>query len=432
MTHSDSTYAQQVADESAAVLRLARVAYECAPQAAALRTETKNQVLLAAASALETHADEIIEANAKDLQAGRERGMPENILDRLLLDHDRIHAMAVGLRQVAELADPIGTIVRGSMMPNGIEMRQVRVPLGVMGMVYEARPNVTVDAFGLALKSGNIALLRGSKSAKHSNQKLVEILQAVLVSHGLAAEFVQLLPCETHESVQALITAREYVDVVIPRGGAGLINAVVAHATVPTIETGTGNCHVYLDHELDLEQGIAIVLNGKTRRTSVCNATETLLLDAELDSVAKQAVLQALVDAGVRLHGEVSELAPLTTAEIIPATETDWDSEYLSMDIAVKIVAGVQGAVEHIRKYSTGHTEAIATTNLVTAQYFAQHVDAAAVMINASTAFTDGQQYGMGAEIGISTQKLHARGPMALPELTSTKWILTGQGHTRD
>ncbi|MCS4492290.1 glutamate-5-semialdehyde dehydrogenase [Corynebacterium sp. ES2715-CONJ3] len=417
--------------ETEQVVARARVARSLAPTVARLSTARKNHLLNQAAQALEDHAEDILQANARDITAGRERGMSDNLIDRLALDRNRIKGMAEGLRQVARLRDPVGDIVAGRVMENGMKMRQVRVPLGVMGMVYEARPNVTVDAFGLALKSGNVALLRGSRSAAFSNQALVNILQDAAREQGLPAEIVQLLPCDTHDSVTALVTARGLVDVVIPRGGAGLINAVVHQATVPTIETGTGNCHLYIDSECDLDQAIAILINGKTRRTSVCNATETVLIDKALNATSTHRILSALIEAGVTVHGDTEEFLPLGLSEIIPATQQDWEEEYLSMDIAVKMVAGVNGAIAHIRQYSTGHTEAIATTNIITAQRFVDEVDSAAVMVNASTAFTDGEQYGMGAEIGISTQKLHARGPMALPELTSTKWILEGNGHIR-
>ena len=417
--------------ESAEVTRLATAARAVAPVTARLTSEQKNQVLVAAASALLAATGRILAANNADIAAGEAAGMSPSLLDRLRLSPERIEAIAGGLRQVAGLADPVGDIVRGSVMPNGIRMRQVRVPLGVMGMVYEARPNVTVDAFGLALKSGNVALLRGSKSARHSNTALVEILQEVVVRHGLPKEVVQLLPCETHDSVQALITARGLVDVVIPRGGAGLINAVVENATVPTIETGTGNCHFYIDRDAEIDSAIKMLLNGKTRRPSVCNTTETVLIDRALPASEILRVVEALQGAGVRVHGNIDQLAAVGATNIIAATDEDWVGEYLSLDIACALVDGVDEAIDHIRTWSTGHTEGIATTNYATAQRFATEVDSAAVMINASTAFTDGEQYGMGAEIGISTQKLHARGPMALPELTSTKWILEGQGHTR-
>ncbi|GAA1473124.1 glutamate-5-semialdehyde dehydrogenase [Corynebacterium felinum] len=419
------------AHEREEVISKATTAKRVAPLAAQLSAGEKNTLLEAAAHALIARTDEILAANQRDIDNARAHNVADNIIDRLALDPQRIEGIADGLRQVARLKDPVGEIVQGSVMPNGIHMRQIRVPLGVMGMVYEARPNVTVDAFGLALKSGNVALLRGSKSAKNSNQALVEILQSVLKEHGLPEEIVQLLPCETHDSVQDLITLRGLVDVVIPRGGAGLINAVVTGATVPTIETGTGNCHFYIDRDADIDEGIALLLNGKTRRTSVCNATETVLIDAALSADAQLKIIQALQDAGVTVHGNVDELQAIGAHNVVQATDSDWEEEYLSLDIAAKIVDGVDGAIEHIRRYSTGHTEGISSRKASTLQKFAQQVDSAAVMLNASTAFTDGEQYGMGAEIGISTQKLHARGPMALPELTSTKWILDGAGHTR-
>ncbi|QGU01491.1 Gamma-glutamyl phosphate reductase [Corynebacterium kalinowskii] len=406
------------------VLAKARAAKAVAPEVARLTSGRKNEILHAAATRLIERSADILAANQADIAAGRAAGMAESLIDRLSLDEARIEGIAGGLIQVASLTDPVGEVLRGSTMPNGIQMKQIRVPLGVMGMVYEARPNVTVDAFGLALKSGNVALLRGSKSARNSNAALVGILQNVLVEHDVPAEAVQLLPCDTHDSVKDLITARGLVDVVIPRGGAGLINAVVLGATVPTIETGTGNCHVYIDRDADIDLGINILLNSKTRRPSVCNTAETVLIDSALPEPRR--IIEALQGAGVRVHGDVEKLGA-----DVAATEEDFADEYLSMDIAAALVDGIDGAIEHIARYSTGHTEAIATNNIVTAQRFADSVDAAAVMINASTAFTDGEQYGMGAEIGISTQKLHARGPMALPELTTTKWILQGTGQVR-
>lgn len=410
--------------ERAEVLDKARRAKDVAPTLATLPQPTKNQVLHAAADALLARADEILAANQRDLDEGRAQGMEESLLDRLALDQGRIEGIAGGLRQVASLKDPVGEVLRGHVMDNGIQMKQVRVPLGVMGMVYEARPNVTVDAFGLALKSGNAALLRGSKTARHSNEMLVEILQDTLAAHELPREAVQLLPCETHDSVQDLITARGLVDVVIPRGSARLIEAVVTNATVPTIETGTGNCHFYIDRDAELDSAIAMLLNGKTRRVSVCNATETVLVDSALPEGAKQRIITALQDAGVTIHGDAAK-------GFVPATDEDWGEEYLSMDIAYAEVDGVDGAIAHIAKWSSGHTDAIASQGALALRRFADHVDSAAVVLNASTAFTDGEQYGMGAEIGISTQKLHARGPMALPELTTTKWILEGTGQTR-
>ena len=381
---------------------MARAAKDVAQALANASTEDKNRILNDAAAALEARASDIMAANERDIRAGREAGLSEALIDRLALTPERVKGIADGLRQVASLPDPVGDIVAGRTLANGLRIRQVRVPLGVMGMVYEARPNVTVDAFGLALKSGNVALLRGSQSAWHSNSQLVEI-------------------------VRDLITARGLVDVVIPRGGAGLIAAVVENATVPTIETGSGNCHLYVDGEADVDEAIALAVNGKTRRPSVCNATETVLIDVALPAEARQRIVSALQEAGVTVHGLPEELGE----GVVPADESDWHAEYLSMDIAVKLVDGVEGAIAHIAEFSSGHTEAIATRSLAAAEKFTAEVDAAAVLVNASTAFTDGEQFGFGAEIGISTQKLHARGPMALPELTSTKWIVFGDGHTR-
>ncbi|WP_050067224.1 glutamate-5-semialdehyde dehydrogenase [Rhodococcus sp. RD6.2] len=400
--------------------RRARVASKAL---ALLTTAQKDAALHAAADAVLAATDAVLAANAVDVETARAAGTEESLIDRLRLTADRIDGIASGLRQVAGLADPVGEVVRGSTLPNGLEIRQLRVPLGVVGMVYEARPNVTVDAFGLALKSGNAALLRGSSSAKASNAALVEVLRAALTEQGLPADAVQLLPSEDRSSVTHLIQARGLVDVVIPRGGAGLINAVVRDATVPTIETGVGNCHVYVHAAADLDRARDIVLNAKTRRPSVCNTAETVLIDAAIADVAVPALTQALQTAGVVIHGDLDGQ--------VPATEADWTEEYLTLDIAMKVVADLDEAVAHIDRYGTGHTEAIVTDNLAAAREFTARVDAAAVMVNASTAFTDGEQFGFGAEIGISTQKLHARGPMGLPELTSTKWVVWGDGHTR-
>ena len=413
------------------VLSKARAAKAVAPQFAQLPTPRKNEILNRAADNLVAHTEDILAANERDIEAGRANGMSESLIDRLSLDAARVEGIAGGLRQVASLQDPVGEILQGRTMDNGIQMKQVRVPLGVMGMVYEARPNVTVDAFGLALKSGNVPLLRGSKSAKNSNAKLVELLQDTLVEFDLPREGVQLLPCETHDSVQDLITARGLVDLVIPRGGARLINAVVENATVPAIETGTGNCHFYVDASADLDKAVDMVVNGKTRRTSVCNATEGVLIDAALSDASKLRVITSLQEAGVTIHGDVKELEAFGVKDAVEATDDEWREEFLSMDICAKVVDGVDGAIAHIAEYTTGHTEAIAAQDADVLMTFANEVDAAAVMLNASTAFTDGEVYGMGAEIGISTQKLHARGPMALPELTSTKWVLQGTGQTR-
>ncbi|MFD3463080.1 glutamate-5-semialdehyde dehydrogenase [Nocardia fluminea] len=410
-------------DIRAAVHDAARRARVASRVLAQLTTAQKNEALHAAADALLAAADRVLAANAEDIATAQAAGTEENLLDRLRLTKARVDGIASGLRQVATLPDPVGVIVRGSTLPNGLEIRQTRVPLGVVGMVYEARPNVTVDAFGLALKSGNAALLRGSSSAANSNAALVEVLREALVAQGVPADAVQLLPSHDRSSVTHLIQARGLVDVVIPRGGAGLINAVVRDAQVPTIETGTGNCHVYVHAAADLDMAEAIVLNAKTRRPSVCNAAETVLIDAAVAETALPRLSKALEDAGVTIHGDLPGQ--------VPATDADWGEEYLTLDIALKVVEGLDAAVDHINTWGTGHTEAIVTADLAAAREFTARVDAAAVMVNASTAFTDGEQFGFGAEIGISTQKLHARGPMALPELTSTKWIVWGDGQTR-
>ncbi|MHA6798807.1 glutamate-5-semialdehyde dehydrogenase [Bounagaea algeriensis] len=397
---------------------------------AAATRDAKDALLQAMADALVDGEAEIRAANDEDVSAARAAGTSESIVDRLRLTPERIRDMAAGLRSVADLPDPVGEVVQGGTLANGLRLQQVRVPLGVVGMVYEGRPNVTVDAAGLALKSGNAVLLRGSSSAEESNRVLVSVLGRVLRQHGLPEDAVQLLPCHDRASVHALITARGLVDVVIPRGGAGLISTVVQQATVPTIETGVGNVHVYVDSAADVDTALRVLLNAKTRRTSVCNAAETLLVHADVAAEFVPRALAELGQAGVTVHADEC-VAAYGGPSVVPATAEDWDTEYLSMDIAAGVVDSLQDAVEHIRAHGTGHTEAILTENLRAANAFTARVDAAAVAVNASTGFTDGGQFGMGAEIGISTQKLHARGPMALPELTSTKWLVHGDGHVR-
>ena len=408
---------ESVEDVKGQVHDAARRARLAARTLGSLTTTAKNRALHAAADAVLAHTHQILAANAKDLETARAGGTPEAMLDRLALNPQRIDGIAAGLRQVAGLPDPIGEVLRGRTMPNGLRVRQQRVPLGVVGMVYEGRPNVTVDAFGLTLKSGNAVLLRGSSSAANSNAELVTVLRGALCGEGLPEDAVQLLPSADRSSVTHLIQARGLVDVVIPRGGAGLIEAVVRDARVPTIETGVGNCHVYVHSAADLDVAEAIVLNAKTRRPSVCNAAETLLVDSAIAGGAVPRLTAALQQAGVTVHDN--------------PTEEELRAEFLSLDIALAVVDGLDAAIDHINTYGTGHTEAIVTTDLAAAQRFTELIDAAAVMVNASTAFTDGEQFGFGAEIGISTQKLHARGPMGLPELTSTKWIVFGDGHIR-
>ena len=412
-----SVEARPISDVRERVHDAARRARVAARILATCSAETKNRALHAAADAVLARVHEVLAANAADLDAARAAGTPDAMLDRLALNPQRVDGIAAGLRQVAALPDPVGEVLRGRTLPNGLRIRQQRVPLGVVGMVYEGRPNVTVDAFGLTLKSGNAALLRGSSSAVRSNEALVLALRAAMLAEGMPEDAVQLLPSADRASVTHLIQARGLVDVVIPRGGAGLIEAVVRDATVPTIETGVGNCHVFVHEAADLDDAERIVLNAKVRRPSVCNAAETLLVDAAIADHALPRLVAALQDAGVTVH--------------LDPSEDDLGAEFLSMDIAVAVVDGVDGAIAHVNEYGTGHTEAIVTTNLAAAQRFTEQVDAAAVMVNASTAFTDGEQFGFGAEIGISTQKLHARGPMGLPELTSTKWIVWGDGQIR-
>jgi glutamate-5-semialdehyde dehydrogenase len=412
-----SVHAFSAPDVRERVHDAARRARVAAQVLASLPTVAKDQALCVAADEIVANTNRVLTANAEDLRVARAADTPTAMIDRLALDAERVEGIAAGLRQVAGLPDPVGEVLRGYTLPNGLALRQQRVPLGVLGMVYEGRPNVTVDAFGLALKSGNAALLRGSSSAAKSNEALVAILREALSREDLPADAVQLISAADRSSVTHLIQARGLVDVVIPRGGAGLIDAVVRDSTVPTIETGVGNCHVYVNDASDLDMAERILLNSKTRRPSVCNAAETLLVDAAIADQALPRLINALQDAGVTVH--------------VDPDDDHLRREFLSMDIAVAVVNGVDAAIDHINEYGTGHTEAIVTSNMAAAQRFTEGVDAAAVMVNASTSFTDGEQFGFGAEIGISTQKLHARGPMGLPELTSTKWIVWGDGQTR-
>ncbi|MGA8845003.1 MAG: glutamate-5-semialdehyde dehydrogenase [Nocardioides sp.] len=389
---------------------------------------TKDAALLAMADALVTASDPILAANAEDVARAESAGTEPNVVDRLRLTPDRLGVMADGLREVAGLPDPVGEVVRGSTLANGLELRQVRVPFGVVAMIYEARPNVTADAAGICLKSGNAVLLRGSSSAASSNAAIVAALRGAIEKSGLPADAVQLVPADSRDSVTALMQARGLVDVLIPRGGAGLIRSVVEGSTVPVIETGVGNCHVYVDTAADLDQALAIVLNAKTQRTSVCNAAESLLVHADLVDAFLPVLVTALQQADVVVHGDAT-VARLPG--VLPATDEDHEREYLSLDISVAVVADVDGALAHIRRFSSGHSEAIVTRDQATARRFVAEVDSAAVLVNASTRFTDGAEFGFGAEIGISTQKLHARGPMGLLEMTSTKYVVIGDGHVR-
>ncbi|MDP9183192.1 MAG: glutamate-5-semialdehyde dehydrogenase [Actinomycetota bacterium] len=409
------------------VLEACRRARTAAAGLAPLPRTVKDAALLAMADALEEHTAAILAANAEDVGAGRAAGTSEALLDRLALTPARVSAMAEGLRHVATLPDPVGEVVRGSTLANGLELRQVRVPLGVVGIVYEARPNVTADAAGLCVKSGNAVLLRGSSSAYRSNSVIVDVLSAAAT--GLPPCSIQLVPGTDHESVKELMRARGLVDVLIPRGGAGLIASVVTESQVPVIETGVGNCHVYVDAAADLDMAVDIIVNAKVSRPSVCNAAETLLVHADVADAFLPKAAAALRGEGVVLHADERSAALVDDA--VPATEEDWAAEYLSLDLAVAVVDDLDDAIAHIRRWSTGHTEAIVTRDQDAARRFVKGVDSAAVMVNASTRFTDGGEFGFGAEIGISTQKLHARGPMGLAELTSTTYVVTGDGHTR-
>ena len=394
---------------------------------------TKDAALRAMADALVDRSPEIVTANEADLAAGRGAGMSAALLDRLALSPGRVEGMADGLRQVADLPDPVGSVIRGSVLPNGLELRQVRVPLGVVGIVYEARPNVTADAAGLCLKAGNAVLLRGSSSAARSNAAIVAVLRDALSSADLPADAVQLVDASTRDSVKELMRARGLVDVLIPRGGAALIKSVVEESTVPVIETGIGNCHVYVDASADLDMALAILLNAKTSRPSVCNAAESLLVHRDVAAAFLAAALPALHSAGVTVHGDavVVEAGAAAGVSVVAASDEDHAAEYLSLDLSAAVVDSLDAAVAHIARYGSGHSEAIVTASLDAARAFTARVDAAAVLVNASTRFTDGEQFGFGAEIGISTQKLHARGPMGLPELTSTKYVVTGTGQVR-
>ncbi len=410
------------------VEQVAARARDASRELALANRATKDTALRAMADALVAGTDAVLAANAGDVAAAESAGTPAAIVDRLRLDAGRVAGMADGLREVAGLPDPVGEVVRGSTLANGLELRQVRVPFGVVGIIYEARPNVTADAAGICLKSGNAVLLRGSSSARRSNEAIVELLRGAAAAAGLPADVVQLVPGEGHEPAKALMRARGLVDVLIPRGGAGLIRSVVEESTVPVIETGVGNCHVYVDAAADLDKALAIVLNAKTQRPSVCNAAESLLVHAAVAPEFVPRVVAALQDAGVTVHGDEAFAAH---DGVVAASPEDWATEYLSLDIAAAVVPDLEGAIAHIRRYSSGHSEAIVTDSVEAARRFTATVDAAAVLVNASTRFTDGGEFGFGAEIGISTQKLHARGPMGLPEMTSTKYVVTGDGHIR-
>ena len=392
-------------------------------------TETKDAALAAIADAVAGSADRIVPANDLDLANGRENGMSAGLQDRLRLDQSRLAALAASVREIIALTDPVGESVRGRTLPNGLRISQLRVPFGVVGAIYEARPNVTIDIAALALKSGNAVVLRGGSAAENTNRVLVELIQEALASTGLPAESVQTVDELGRDGALQLMRARGQVDVLIPRGSADLIRTVVSESTVPVIETGAGVVHVFLDETADVADAVSIVVNSKVQRPSVCNALETLLVHSAAAPRVLPPVVAALREAAVTIHAD--ERARAFAPEAVPATEDDWSTEYMSLDLAIRIVDSADEAMEHIARYSTHHTESIVTDDIRTAERFLAEVDSAVVMVNASTRFTDGGEFGFGAEVGISTQKLHARGPMGLGELTSTKWVVRGNGQVR-
>lgn len=407
----------------------AQAAKQAAAKLAVTSTAVKNAALLAMAAALEAQQSEILAANERDMTAAAAKGMKSSMLDRLKLTAERISGMADGLRQVAGLADPVGNVIDGKTLPNGLHITKIRVPLGVIGIIYEARPNVTADAAGLCLKSGNAVILKGGSEAMESNKTVAAILAQAAEGAGIPAGSIQFIDTSDRQAVQDLIHMNGLVDVVIPRGGAGLIQAVVRNASVPVIETGAGVCHTYVDKDADVEMAMKIAFNAKVQRPSVCNAMETLLVHKDIADKFLPMMLMMYNSSAVEIRGD--EAVQEYSGQVHPVTEEDWSTEYGDLRLSVKIVDSIEEAMTHIAKYGTGHSECIVTNNYQAAQLFQYTVDAAAVYVNASTRFTDGNEFGFGAEIGISTQKLHARGPMALPELTSTKYLINGNGQVR-
>lgn len=407
----------------------AQAAKQAAAKLAVTSTAVKNAALLAMATALEAQQSEILAANERDMTAAAANGMKSSMLDRLKLTAERISGMADGLRQVAGLADPVGNVIDGKTLPNGLHITKIRVPLGVIGIIYEARPNVTADAAGLCLKSGNAVILKGGSEAMESNKTVAAILAQAAEGAGIPAGSIQFIDTSDRQAVQDLIHMNGLVDVVIPRGGAGLIQAVVRNASVPVIETGAGVCHTYVDKDANVEMAMKIAFNAKVQRPSVCNAMETLLVHKDIADKFLPMMLMMYNSSAVEIRGD--ETVQEYSGQVHPVTEEDWSTEYGDLRLSVKIVDSIEEAMAHIAKYGTGHSECIVTDNYQAAQLFQYTVDAAAVYVNASTRFTDGNEFGFGAEIGISTQKLHARGPMALPELTSTKYLINGNGQVR-
>ena len=414
---------------NADLIRLGENARRAAGALMVAAAPAKNAALEAIARTLEENAAEIFAANAEDIAAGRAAGIAPNLLDRMLLDEKRLAGIVEGVRQVAALKDPIGEVLHAETLPKGLIVSQMRVPLGVVGMIYEARPNVTVDAAVLCLKSGNAVILRGSKDILRSNICLVKLMRQALTEAGLDPDCIALVEDPSRETATAFMKLSGYLDVLIPRGGAGLIRSTVENATVPVIETGTGNCHVYVDKDADLEKALPILMNAKTQRTSVCNACESLLIHRTVAGVFGPAAVKALLEKGVVIHGD--ETAQTWDSRILPATEEDYYKEYLALELSVKVVDSAEEAIAHINKYSTKHSDCIVSENYTTVKKFLLGVDSACVYANASTRFSDGFEFGLGAEIGISTQKLHARGPMGLTALTTYKYVVLGEGQVR-
>lgn len=417
------------------LLDICKQAKKIAPKIGILDTNTKNQTLLTVADFLVKEQNFILDANKIDIENGKKNHMPEGLLDRLLLTETRIAQMAEGLRQVAALDDPIGEVLGMKKRPNGLMIGQKRVPLGVVGIIYEARPNVTADAFALCFKTGNVVILKGGSDAIHSNIAIVDTIRKALAKESIPEQAISLIEDTSRETAAAFMKMNEYVDVLIPRGGAGLIKAVVNQATIPVIETGTGNCHIFVDETADFDMAIDIIMNAKTQRIGVCNACESLVLHEKIADAFLPELMKRLAEKEVEVHGDekVMQIADGCVKKelLVPATEEDWGREYLDYKISAKVVSSVDEAIAHINKYNTGHSEAIITNNYSNAEKFLNEIDAACVYVNASTRFTDGFEFGFGAEIGISTQKLHARGPMGLIALTSTKYIIYGNGQIR-
>ena len=411
------------------LIQMGKNAREAEKSLRSLSTAKKNEALAAVAQRLVEKADVLLKANEEDVANGRKNNMKESLVDRLMLTKERIEGMAEGLRQLVDLEDPIGEVLGMKKRPNGLLIGQKRVPLGVIGIIYEARPNVTADAFGLCFKTSNAVILKGGSDAIHSNQAIVDCIRETLKEHGVTEDAVQLIGDTSRETAAEFMRLDDYVDVLIPRGGAGLIHAVVSQSTIPVIETGTGNCHIYVDETADLSMAADIVMNAKTQRIGVCNACESLLVHNSVKDLFLPVLAQRLKEKNVEMRADEEALALMPGA--VPATEKDWGTEYLDYILSIKVVYSVDEAIEHINRYNTGHSEAIITNSYENAQKFLDEVDAAAVYVNASTRFTDGFEFGYGAEIGISTQKLHARGPMGLLALTTTKYIIYGNGQVR-